>query len=192
MIYTDGSTLDGRMHASTSHNKQEYANLHGYQFFNFSKTHPKARHIGKLHAILDAMTEPCEWIFFVDNDALISDMSVRLETLVAPRAHMVVSADCNYFDKSFNSGVMLLRASRITKRLLRTAIRKYDPHRHSQHDQDALIEAWGTVGRRGVICREDMQRFPSKTWSRKFVVHKAGCTCCFPIDDCIRDLFSLL
>jgi hypothetical protein len=100
--------------AVTWTSKEHYATKHGYSL------HPKtsgftsgAIHIDKLrHMLVTLNTNPAmEWLWWLDNDAMITNHDVRLESIVDNNYHVIISTDCH----SLNTGSFMIRNTKETK-----------------------------------------------------------------------------
>ena len=93
-------------------NKERYANLHGYT--SFVKTDEWTLtpiHFEKLKLMLDMMTEnpDIDWVWWLDNDAIITNPNIELETIADPDYHVIITSDI----ASINAGSFMVRNSQI-------------------------------------------------------------------------------
>eukprot|EP00198_Chlamydomonas_reinhardtii_P012687 XP_001702024.1 predicted protein [Chlamydomonas reinhardtii] len=67
----------------TGPNKQQYAALHGYRYVDASDLLDRSRPASwsKILAVLSVL-DSCDWVFWVDADTLITNMSTPLERLL--------------------------------------------------------------------------------------------------------------
>jgi hypothetical protein len=91
-------------------NKERYANLHGYT--SFVKTDEWTLtpiHFEKLKLMLDMMTEnpDIDWVWWLDNDAIITNPNIELETIADPDYHVIITSDI----ASINAGSFMVRNS---------------------------------------------------------------------------------
>ena len=96
--------------AITWKNKEEYAEKHGYYCYaktdNFSK---EQVHFDKFIHILDVFDKhpETEWAWWLDNDALITNFDIKVETLIDNNYHIIMPVDL----ASLNTGSFLVRNS---------------------------------------------------------------------------------
>ena len=109
-------------------NHRRYAAAHGYAFYNVPEIvrNPGVSfltdaHFFKLHLVREKLREHA-WVLWVDFDAIFVDLAVRLEDLVdslpSPKPSFVFSGDSNIL----NDGVILVRKSKWSERLLSDAL----------------------------------------------------------------------
>jgi hypothetical protein len=97
---------------------------------------------GKIYAMKDAMERhpESEWIFNIDTDAMITNMTIKLEDIIeehaGPETHVIVPVDIN----GINCGVMLVRNSPIGKAFLDTVIAGMPLYRHWYMFENQLIQ----------------------------------------------------
>lgn len=97
---------------------------------------------GKIFLMLEAMKlyPQATWLFNIDTDAMITNMDIRLEDIVAkhadPNAHVLVPADCN----GINCGVMLIKNTPIGKAFLETIVAGMPLYRHWYMFENQLIQ----------------------------------------------------
>ena len=91
-------------------NKVPYAGKHGYTAIaktdNFNQSQ---LHFDKFTHILDIMNtrQDIDWIWWLDNDAIITNFDIKLETLVDSDYHIIMSTDI----ASLNNGSFFVRNS---------------------------------------------------------------------------------
>ena len=96
--------------AVTWPNKEAYAEKHGYGSYcrtdDFVST---PIHFEKLVIMLDIMNAntDLEWVWWLDNDAVITNDEIRLESIADPDYHVIISTDI----ASLNSGSFMVRNS---------------------------------------------------------------------------------
>ena len=96
---------------ATWNNRMAYAAKHNYALINASELIDVQRPPAwsKILAVQDAMTTGCDWVFWMDADALIMNSEIRLEEILPsnPDANLVITQDVN----GFNAGMWLMRNS---------------------------------------------------------------------------------
>lgn len=94
----------------TWNNKVDYAEKHGYiavaKTDNFST---EQVHFDKFVHILDVMKSnpTVDWVWWLDNDAMITNFDIKVEDLVDPNYHIIMSTDI----ASLNTGSFIVRNS---------------------------------------------------------------------------------
>ena len=98
---------------------------------------------GKIYVMKDAMEKypQAEWIFNIDTDAMITNMTIKIEDIVkkhagGPDTHIIIPADIN----GINCGVMLVRNSPIGKAFLETVIAGMPLYRNWYMYENQLIQ----------------------------------------------------
>lgn len=94
--------------------KVHYATKHGYKLFPKTSGFTEgAIHIDKLRHMLSILNNnsDLEWLWWLDNDAMITNHDVRLESIVDNKWHVIISTDCH----SLNTGSFIVRNSQETK-----------------------------------------------------------------------------
>jgi hypothetical protein len=110
-IYNDAHA---ELAAVTWTSKQQYADKHGYKTFpktdNFSGG---PIHIDKLHHMLAVLNDnpALDWLWWLDNDAMITNHDELLENIADYDYHVIISTDCH----SINTGSFMIRNSPETK-----------------------------------------------------------------------------
>lgn len=94
--------------AVTWPNKEAYADKHGYG--SYCKTEDFVSnpiHFEKLIIMLDIMNanSDLEWVWWLDNDAIITNDQIRLEDIVDPNYHVIITSDI----ASLNAGSFMVR-----------------------------------------------------------------------------------
>ena len=96
---------------ATWNNRMAYATKHNYALINASELIDVQRPPAwsKILAVQDAMSSGCDWVFWMDADALIMNSDIQLEEILPsnPDAHLVITQDIN----GFNAGMWLIRNS---------------------------------------------------------------------------------
>ena len=96
--------------AITYKNKQQYAAKHGYKTYaktdNFSQ---EQIHFDKFIHILDVFNlhPDTQWVWWLDNDALITNFDIKVESLIDNDYHIIMPVDL----ASLNTGSFLVRNS---------------------------------------------------------------------------------
>jgi hypothetical protein len=127
--------------AYTWENKKEYAAHHGYLTLaktdNFSQ---EQVHFDKFLHILDIMnTQPgIDWIWYIDNDAMITNFDVKLSDLVDDQAHVIMGVDI----ASLNTGSFLVKNSHQARSWLEFLLSKKKEYRNDKKwfEQQAVID----------------------------------------------------
>lgn len=122
-------------------NKQNYAAKHGYiavsKTDNFSV---EQVHFDKFVHILDVMnTNPdVDWIWWLDNDAMITNFDIRLEDLVDPDFHVIMATDI----AALNTGSFIVRNSPQAKAWLEFLLSKRQEYKDDKKwfEQQAVID----------------------------------------------------
>lgn len=110
-MYTDEIKQIGEL---TSQNKKNYANKHGYKYFEINNKNqldltktlydskfmePFGLAIGwsKIKLIKDILINnpDIDWLFWIDADAIFMNFDIRLESLISNKAFFIVGRDCN-------------------------------------------------------------------------------------------------
>lgn len=122
-------------------NKQAYAKKHGYlavaKTDNFSK---EQVHFDKFVHILDVMNSNpnIEWVWWLDNDAMITNFDIRVEDLVDLDYHVVMGVDI----AALNTGSFLVRNSLQAKNWLEFLLSKKEHYKNDTkwYEQQAVID----------------------------------------------------
>jgi hypothetical protein len=107
----------------TWENKRKYAAKHNYTSFcktdNWSLT---PIHFEKIKLVLDFMEEhqDVDWVWWLDNDALITNYDITLDTIVDENFHVIITTDI----ASINAGSFIVRNSLQGKDWLRFILEK--------------------------------------------------------------------
>jgi len=106
-MYNDAHAELGQV---TWPNKEAYAEKHGYGAY--CKTEDfisQPIHFEKLVIMLDIMkaNPDLEWVWWLDNDAIITNDEIKLETIADPDYHVIITTDI----ASLNSGSFMVRNS---------------------------------------------------------------------------------
>jgi hypothetical protein len=122
-------------------NKQQYANKHGYLAIaktdNFSA---EQVHFDKFVHILDVMkTNPdLDWVWWLDNDAMITNFDIALEDLIDPDYHVIMPTDTN----ALNTGSFIVRNSPQARAWLEFLLSKKTEYKNDVKwfEQQAVID----------------------------------------------------
>lgn len=90
--------------------KREYCNLHGYQFHVLKETrYSPIMGFNKIHYVLDLFNQrpDIEWLLFSECDAMITNMTIKIEDRIDNDYHFIVPVD----RLNINSGNFLARNS---------------------------------------------------------------------------------
>lgn len=122
-------------------NKEAYAAKHNYQAIakttNFS---PDQIHFDKFIHILDVMdNDPdIEWVWWLDNDAMITNFDIRIEDLIDDNYHVIMGVDI----ASINTGSFLVRNSMQGRQWLEYLLSKKGEYKNDNKwfEQQAVID----------------------------------------------------
>lgn len=122
-------------------NKQQYADKHGYMAIaktdNFST---EQVHFDKFIHLLDIMnSQPdVEWIWWLDNDAMITNFDIKIEELVDSKYHVIMPVDI----ASLNTGSFLVRNSLQGRQWLEFLLSKKQEYKNDKKwfEQQAVID----------------------------------------------------
>jgi len=111
LTYFDGGgKMAGTPGKISMANKKRYCEMHNYNFFEETISLDPERPASwvKLLYVQRLLMDPmCEWVFFMDADALITNMSVTMESIVAGRSEDI------FYTKDLaayaNGGVFIMR-----------------------------------------------------------------------------------
>lgn len=125
----------------TWNNKLDYAAKHGYKAFaktdNFS---PEQVHFDKFIHILDTLDKnpDVEWVWWLDNDALITNFDIKIEDIADPDYHVIMGPDI----ASLNSGSFIVRNSLQSREWLKFLLSKKKEYRNDTKwfEQQAIID----------------------------------------------------
>lgn len=96
--------------AYTWPNKEAYANKHGYKsYVKTSGWNIKPIHFEKLTHMLDVMKldTNLEWVWWLDNDAIVTNFDIKLEDIVDDDCHVIITSDI----ACLNAGSFIVRNS---------------------------------------------------------------------------------
>jgi hypothetical protein len=122
-------------------NKQHYAKKHGYKAVpktdNFSQ---EQMHFDKFAHILDVMNaDPdIEWVWWIDNDALVTNFDTPLTNLIDNDYHVIIGVDI----ASINTGSFLVRNSMQARQWLEFILSKKKEYKNDTKwfEQQAVID----------------------------------------------------
>jgi len=122
-------------------NKVKYANKHGYTAVaktdNFS---PEQVHFDKFVHILDVMQQhpDTDWVWWLDNDAMITNFDIRVEDLVDNDYHVIMPTDI----AALNTGSFLVRNSAQGREWLGYLLSKKAEYKNDKKwfEQQAVID----------------------------------------------------
>jgi galactosyl transferase GMA12/MNN10 family len=122
-------------------NKIKYAEKHNY--LAVAKTNgfsPEQVHFDKFLHILDVMENntSVEWIWWLDNDAMITNFDIKLEDLIDEDYHVIISTDI----AALNTGSFIVRNSIQSKNWLRFLLSRKSEYKHDKkwYEQQAVID----------------------------------------------------
>jgi hypothetical protein len=122
-------------------NKVEYANKHGYSAIpktaNFSSDQV---HFDKFAHILDVMKSnpDIDWIWWLDNDAMVTNFDIKVEDLVDNDYHIIMSTDI----AALNTGSFIVRNSFQAREWLEFLLSKKTEYKNDKKwfEQQAVID----------------------------------------------------
>ena len=125
----------------TWNNKLNYAKKHGYSAFaktdNFST---EQVHFDKFVHILDIMKRYAfiEWIWWLDNDAMITNFDIKVADLVDPEYHIIMPTDI----AALNTGSFIVRNSPQVREWLEFLLSKKAEYKNDKKwfEQQAVID----------------------------------------------------
>lgn len=122
-------------------NKQKYAAKHGYiAVAKTDKFSQEQVHFDKFIHLLDVMkTHPeVDWVWWLDNDAMITNFDKKIEDLVDPDFHVIMATDI----ASLNTGSFIVRNSPQAKEWLEFLLSKKKEYKDDKKwfEQQAVID----------------------------------------------------
>jgi predicted O-methyltransferase YrrM len=122
-----------------------------------------------------ARNPACEWLMWIDADAVVTNPARRVEDLIGGDIDFLVAEDLP--PSPMNLGVFLIRNCPATLDLLRRAYAKAQYTHHPWWEQPAVVEALAEGGgavRFRVVPRRLFNAFPGEHRAGDFVLHFAG------------------
>jgi hypothetical protein len=124
-----------------NNNKVKYAEKHGYlavaKTNNFS---PEQVHFDKFIHLLDVMEKNPEvdWVWWLDNDAMITNFNIKLENLIDADYHIIMATDI----AALNTGSFIVRNSSQAKEWLNFLLSKKKEYKNDKKwfEQQAVID----------------------------------------------------
>ena len=124
-----------------NNNKVKYAEKHGYlavaKTDNFS---PEQVHFDKFIHLLDVMEKNPEldWVWWLDNDAMITNFNIKLENLIDADYHIIMATDI----AALNTGSFIVRNSSQAKEWLNFLLSKKKEYKNDKKwfEQQAVID----------------------------------------------------
>ena len=177
MLYTPEIASMGQISAGSL---RSYAKRHGYRAV-ISETiidptrPPSWSKLLLICGYLEA-NPACEWLFWIDADAVITRPEQALEELIDAKADMIVGEDIS---GPMNLGVFLIRNCPASLALFRRAYAKTAYIHHPCWEQPAVAEAiaencTGLVVK--IVSRRLFNSFAFEHQSGDFIIHFAGCS----------------
>ena len=122
-------------------NKVEYASKHGYSAIaktdNFS---PEQVHFDKFVHILQVLKDDpnIDWVWWLDNDAMITNFDIKVEDLVDPEYHIIMPTDI----AALNTGSFIVRNSLQVREWLEFLLSKKAEYKNDKKwfEQQAVID----------------------------------------------------
>lgn len=110
-------------------NRIEYAMKHNYNYYFTSEIfqkaiflHPAFNKLAALEQILNDDLREKQWVVWMDNDTLITNMDIKFENIIQQYANqdteMIIARDLKYDITLVNTGVFLIRNSEWTRKFL--------------------------------------------------------------------------
>lgn len=157
-------------------NRREYASRHGY---NIHEAH-YAGSWGKLNAMLDVW-DSAEWLWWLDADACITDLSRRLEPMLVDSCDIVATCDRN----GISAGSMLIRTCDSVKAIFEDVLARREDFDwpNGLWEQNGLMwQFWRIKDRVRTLPQRQLNSYAahdcapgSDAWqSGDFVLHCAG------------------
>lgn len=160
----------------TERNKRAYCEGHGYRFDvcheRLSDRHPSWDKLIILRRHLD--TEE-DWVFWLDADAIYTDLSAELESLIvaAGDRDMIIATDEN----GINCGSFGLRSCDWSRRLVESAWAKTEHVNHPWWEQRAIADLIGQRGEDPRVCvveKRKLNAYPADWQPGDFILHCPG------------------
>lgn len=157
-------------------NRRQYASQHDYQLF---ESH-YAGSWGKLNAMLDAW-DKADWLWWLDADACVTDMTQRLEPLLADNYDVVATCDRN----GISAGSMLIRTCAAVKAIFEDVLKRREEFDwpNGLWEQNGLMwQFWKIKDRVQILSQDRLNSYAayqcvvgSHAWQPgDFVLHCAG------------------
>jgi len=125
----------------TELSKIEYCNRHGYSFYSLVgyKYSPNMG-FNKIHYMLEILqqTPSLDWLLWCDCDAMITNLSIRIEDKIDNNFHFITPVDVN----DINVGNLLVRNTEEGRNYLRMIIDKEPIYiKHIMAEQQVIIDS---------------------------------------------------
>ena len=157
-----------------------YAKRHGYQLLVARDILDASRHPAwsKLLLIERFLVDhpKCEWLMWIDADAVITNPNQKLEDLIDDTVDFLVAIDAG--ESPINTGVFLIRNCAATLEMLRLAYTKIEYLSHPCWEQPALAKAMkecSATVRTRIVSRRLFNSFHNEHKVGDFIIHFAGC-----------------
>ncbi|KAG0224688.1 hypothetical protein BGW42_004951 [Actinomortierella wolfii] len=133
----------------------------------------------KIKIILEELDKnEFDWIFWIDTDALITNMDIRLEQFIDDRYSLLITKDLNYM----NAGVFMLKVNDWSRNYMRKVLSMMDDRSNEQDWMIKLLEdpAFGEQQHVKYLPQCSFNSYWNvKTWNEMylpgdFVIHWAG------------------
>lgn len=118
--------------------KREYCDLHGYEFHVLKETrYSPIMGFNKIHYVLDLFNQrpDIEWLLFSECDAMITNMTIRIEDRIDNNFHFIVPVD----RLNINSGNFLARNSEAGRAYLQMIIDKENEYKDEDWAEQQVI-----------------------------------------------------
>jgi hypothetical protein len=123
-----------------------------------------------------ARTPSCEWVMWIDADAVVTNPAQKVEDLIDQEVDFLAAEDLP--PSPINLGVFLVRNCPAALDLLRRAYAKVQYIHHPWWEQPAVAEALRESGARlrsRVVSRRLFNSFAGEHQEGDFILHFAGC-----------------
>jgi len=157
----------------------EYCMRHGYLLVTkFDNWPPSNRYaFWRKHELIHSELHDCDWLLWLDMDALIMNMTVRVEDIIDPQYFAMIPylTGDQHVGSVYCAGVMLLRCCKETKTFLREWWEAYDKHPDVSDNDNTLLNRYLTP-RSGVHPTEERLLHSQQHYYQPgdFIVHFCG------------------
>ena len=156
-----------------------YARRHGYQTLIARDTLDASRHPAWSKVLLVeqflANHPECQWLMWIDSDAVIANPSRRLEDLVDDDVDFLVAEDP--IASPINTGVFFIRNCAASLEMLRLAYTKVEYLNNTCWEQPAVAKAMQECSRTvrsRIVSRRLFNSFFNEFHQGDFIIHFAG------------------
>lgn len=124
--------------AITDKSKQEYCNIHGYKFFVLTELkYSTIVGFNKIHFTLELLKKhpEIEWILFSECDAMITNLTIKIEDRIDNDYHFIIPVD----RLNLNSGNFLVRNSEQGRAYLQMILDKESEYQNVEWAEQQVI-----------------------------------------------------